>query len=402
VSCHSPVNPASPACKANPISGDDNFYIIFTSGTTGKPKGVQISHDNLTDFTDWILRDFGLRPGMRFLLQAPFSFDLSVMSLWPALLSGGTLVTISKAATQDFRRLYKEMPSLDLNVWVSTPSFADLCLADTVFSGESNPHLSHFLFCGDELLNRTAKQLIERFPGAQIFNTYGPTEATVAVTRTLIDQGITDAHDRLPVGAAKPGTTIAIVGEDGLSVPDGTEGEIIIAGPQVSKGYLNDPEKTAEAFTEYNGIPAYRTGDAGVLIEGQLYFKGRLDFQVKLHGYRIELEGIEQHLLKNPLVADAIVVPEYSGHKVRRLVAYTVTTPQRGGDNAEKIKDFEISKIIKKALSEHLPAYMIPQKFVYTDSLPLTRNGKVDRKRLLDKANTKNGSNETIAGAGFA
>jgi D-alanine--poly(phosphoribitol) ligase subunit 1 len=379
--------------SAIPISGNDTFYIIFTSGTTGAPKGVQISHDNLFGFTDWILRDFDLRPGMRFLLQAAFSFDLSVMSLWPALLSGGTLVTISKVATTDFKRLFTEMPKLNLNVWVSTPSFADLCLSDPIFNEALSPNLSHFLFCGDELLNRTADKLIDRFPAARVFNTYGPTEATVAVTQVEITKDITAANDRLPVGSVRPDTFISILDEQGAKVPDGVIGEIIIYGSPISKGYLNDPVRTAESFFEFEGLPAYRSGDAGLLLDGQLFFKGRLDFQVKFHGYRIELEDIEQHLLKSPFVADAIVVPEYKDYKVRRLVAYVVTAPgaeaQSPGADAEPmpLKDYEISKAIKVGLTGEIMQYMIPQKFVYKDSLPLTKNGKTDRKQILNEVN---------------
>jgi D-alanine--poly(phosphoribitol) ligase subunit 1 len=372
--------------RKNPeISGDDPFYIIYTSGTTGAPKGVRISHDNLAGFTNWILKDFGLKPGMRFLLQAPFSFDLSVMSLWPALLSGGSLVTIRPEDVQDFGRLFTRMPALDLNVWISTPSFVDLCLADAGFNATQNPHISHFLFCGDELLNRTAEKLTARFPGARIFNTYGPTEATVAVTGVEITDEILRAHKRLPVGTAKPGTLIAITDEDGRALKDGAKGEIIIAGDSVSKGYLNDPDQTAESFFEYDGLPAYHTGDAGILQDGQLFFKGRLDFQVKLHGYRIELQDIEQHLLKDPLVEDALVVPEYKGYKVRRLIAYIV--PKTFGKKVPHINASERSKAIREKLSETLLHYMIPQKFVFTSSLPLTANGKVDRKRILNEVN---------------
>ncbi|GHU68538.1 D-alanine--poly(phosphoribitol) ligase subunit 1 [Clostridia bacterium] len=364
-----------------PVTGDDIFYIIYTSGTTGLPKGVQISYHNLTGFVAWILSDFGLGEGRRFLLQAPFSFDLSVMSLWPALVSGGTLVTIGKDAITDFKRLYSEIPELGLQVWVSTPSFADLCLADPGFHEENNPQIRHFLFCGDELLHRTAEKLAARFPGARIFNTYGPTEATVAVTQVEIDSKILETYERLPVGTAKPDTQIEILNEAGLPSPDGVAGEIVIAGPAVSAGYRNDPERTAEVFFRYNDLPAYHTGDAGVMENGMLFFKGRLDFQIKFHGYRIELQDIEQHLLKNPLIADALAVPIYKDFKVFRIVAYLVAAAH------DFESEYELSKSIKKTLAKSVPDYMVPQKFVFVDKLPLTVNGKVDRKRVTEEVN---------------
>ncbi|MDR1953486.1 MAG: D-alanine--poly(phosphoribitol) ligase subunit DltA [Clostridiales Family XIII bacterium] len=372
-----------PRYPVSAVRGDENFYIIFTSGTTGAPKGVQISHDNLISFTDWMLRDFGIENGKRFLIQAPYSFDLSVMSLLPALLTGGTLAAIGKSAVTDFNRLFSAIPKLDLNIWVSTPSFADVCLADPGFNEKENPGLSHFLFCGDELPHATATKLLERFPGARVFNTYGPTEATVAVTQIEITRDVLSAHGRLPVGYAKPDTVIAILDEDGKELPEGEVGEIVIAGPPVSKGYINDPKRTAESFFLYHSMPAYRTGDAGFLKEDLLFYKGRLDFQVKFHGYRIETQDIEQHLERNDYVKAALVVPEYKDYKVRRLVACVVPEAHPFG------KESELTSSLKTSLAASVMDYMVPQKFIYLDSLPLTANGKVDRKKMIDRVNGK-------------
>lgn len=121
------------------VNNDDNYYIIYTSGSTGNPKGVQISQNNLVSFSNWILQDFSLSQGLRFLNQAPFSFDLSVMDLYPSLLSGGTLVPLDKTITANMKDLYREIPAQNLDVWVSTPSFADLCLLDENFNQENNP-----------------------------------------------------------------------------------------------------------------------------------------------------------------------------------------------------------------------------------------------------------------------
>ena len=141
------------------VEGDDNFYIIFTSGTTGKPKGVQISHNNLLSFVNWELTDFKLPDHPSFLAQAPYSFDLSVMSLYPALTSGGKLVVLPHDVTENIGKLFQTLPNLKFNVWVSTPSFAEMCFLDPTFDEKHHPELTDFLFCGEELSHKTAQML---------------------------------------------------------------------------------------------------------------------------------------------------------------------------------------------------------------------------------------------------
>lgn len=365
-----------------PVTDDETFYIIFTSGTTGVPKGVQISHKNLLSFTNWDLKDFGIESGMRFLSQAPYSFDLSVMSVYPALCSGGTLIPMEKAVINDFKKLFSFLPKLALEVWVSTPSFMDICLMEKTFDGEHVPSLKIFQFCGEELPRKTAEELLRRFPNAKVFNTYGPTEATVAMTQIEVTAEVLATYDRVPIGYVKEDTEVLIYDEDRQAAA-GEAGEIIIKGPSVSKGYMNNPEKTAAAFFEIDGVPAYHTGDAGRLQEdGLLLYEGRIDFQVKLHGFRIELEDIDHHLEKVSYVKQATVVPKYQDHKVQQLVAYVVAN-----DNDFE-KAYQLTKAVKEELAEGVMEYMIPQKFVYVEQLPLTANGKIDRKRLINEVNS--------------
>ncbi|MBO0451010.1 D-alanine--poly(phosphoribitol) ligase subunit DltA [Candidatus Enterococcus murrayae] len=368
--------------ELQPVSEDETFYIIFTSGTTGVPKGVQISHKNLLSFTNWDLKDFGIKTGMRFLSQAPYSFDLSVMSVYPALCSGGTLVPVEKSVINDFKKLFEFLPKLALEVWVSTPSFIDICLMEKTFDGEHVPSLKIFQFCGEELTRKTAKELLTRFPNAKIFNTYGPTEATVAMTQIEVTDELLTTYDRVPIGYIKEDTEVLIYDGD-QEVSEGEAGEIIIKGPSVSKGYMHNPEKTAAAFFEIDGVPAYHTGDAGRLhVDGLLLYEGRIDFQVKLHGFRIELEDIDHHLEKVSYVKQATVVPKYQNHKVQQLVAYVVVN-----DNDFE-KAYQLTKAIKEELGEGVMEYMIPQKFIYVEHLPLTANGKIDRKRLINEVNS--------------
>lgn len=366
------------------VAGNDNFYIIFTSGTTGKPKGVQISHDNLLSFVDWELADFDLPEHPSFLAQAPYSFDLSVMSLYPALMAGGKLVVLPHDVTQNFARLFMTLPKMQFNVWVSTPSFAQMCFLDKTFDGEHHPDLTHFLFCGEELPHTEAEKLKQNFPKAHIFNTYGPTETTVAVTQVEITDEILAKYDRLPIGRVKEDTKITI--DESKGEKPG-EGEIIISGPSVSKGYMNNPEKTEAAFFKQDDAEyaSYRTGDAGFFDGDMLFYRGRIDFQIKFNGYRIELEEINFYLSKNELVRYGVAAPKYSkDHTVQQIVAKI----ELKDGVRRKYSDAELTKLIRADLAKNVMPYMIPQRFVYEDALPISQNGKVNIKAVIKEVNS--------------
>lgn len=362
------------------VKNEDVFYIIFTSGSTGKPKGVQITADNLNHYLEWS-RGLGTAPedklGKTFLNQAPFSFDLSVMDLYTCLASRGTLFLLDKETQLDFKKLMPALKRSDAAVWVSTPSFADMCLADRKFCAERMPRLETFLFCGETLNNATALKLMERFPDAVIMNTYGPTESTVAVTEVMVTKDMALSSEPLPVGRAKPGTTLEIHRGDGSLAKPGESGEIIIVGDTVSTGYFKREDLTRKSFfTSLAGRKAYRTGDKGYLDqEGILHYEGRIDLQIKLNGYRIEIEDIEQNLTRLEDVSCAVVVPNMKDGKVRSLTAF-VTGSKRPENK------FTFSRDMKERLKAFLPAYMIPKKIVHMDSLPMNHNGKVDRKQL--------------------
>lgn len=362
------------------VKADDVFYIIFTSGSTGVPKGVQITYGALNYFTEWALSLGGCeKKNSVYINQAPFSFDLSVMDLYMCLASESCLFTLDKDVQMDYKRLFANLERSLAKIWVSTPSFVDMCLAEPMFSDKLLPELRQFLFCGETLTNRTAERLLERFPKAQVYNMYGPTESTVAVTSVLVDDAVNDKFRPLPVGMPKPGTMIQIIGEDGEEVPEGESGEIIIIGNTVSKGYFNNEKENERAFFDISidgrQQRGYRTGDKGYLKDGMLFYEGRIDLQVKLHGYRIELEDIEENMMRIPEIERAVVLPVYDQGKVKYLKAFCV---YKGVVEDKRA----VQKEIKAQMAEYLPAYMIPKKVLFIDEIPMTNNGKADRKRL--------------------
>lgn len=370
------------------VEGDENYYIIFTSGTTGIPKGVQISHNNLLSFTNWMIEDqsFNIKEKPQMLAQAPYSFDLSVMYWAPTLALGGTLYALPKEIVGNYKLLFQTITSLPIEIWTSTPSFVDMALLCEDFCQEKLKHLTHFYFDGEELTVATAKKLFERFPNAQIINAYGPTEATVALSAIQITKEMTETLSRLPIGYPKPDSPTFIVDEDLNCLGPGQQGEIIVTGPAVSKGYLNNPKKTGETFFTFNGQQAYHTGDLGQLTEDNiLLYGGRLDFQIKYSGYRIELEDVSQQLNQSPFVEAAVAVPRYNQqHKVQNLLAFIIV---KEGVAEQFSNEREMTKAIKESVSHKMMSYMMPSKFIYRRVLPLTPNGKIDIKGLIAEVN---------------
>lgn len=372
----------------HPVSGDENYYIIFTSGTTGQPKGVQISHTNLLSFTKWMIdsKEFAVPEKPQMLAQPPYSFDLSVMYWAPTLVLGGTLYALPKEIVGEYKVLFKTIAEMPIGIWTSTPSFADLALLNDDFCAEKMPKLTHFYFDGEELTVATAQKLFERFPNAHIVNAYGPTEATVALSAVQITPDMIDSYKRLPIGYTKEDSPTFIVDEELNILETGQQGEIIVTGPAVSKGYLNNPEKTQEAFFNFNGLPAYHTGDIGSFTKDNLLlYGGRLDFQIKYSGYRIELEDVSQQLNHSPFVESAVAVPRYNKHhKVQNLCAFILL---KNEVREQFSNDRELSKAIKESVQDHMMSYMMPSKFFFKDELPLTQNGKIDIKSLINEVN---------------
>lgn len=370
--------------KINWVKEEENAYILFTSGSTGKPKGVQISSNNLDNFIDWIAEYLHLDENEEvFMNQAAYSFDLSVTSIYPGLSYGKTLHGYSKETLSNLKNMFNDMRESKINIWVSTPSFAGMCIVEDDFNSEMLPNLKAMIFVGEVLPKPLCEELLNRFKGTRIINGYGPTEATVAISANDINKEVLEKEGSLPVGYPMKASVVKIVDEDGNELRDWEKGEIIIVGPSVSKGYFNNREITEKAFfyDEYNGSTcrAYRTGDLGYYVKGNLYYCGRKDFQIKLNGYRIEIEDIENNLIKVSNVKNAAVIPVNKDGKIAYLTAFVELREDNG------LSGLKNGIIIKKELSELIPSYMVPRNIKIVQQLPTNVNGKIDRKKLLEE-----------------
>ena len=357
------------AAPAAPMKEQGLAYVIFTSGSTGEPKGVQIGRDSVLTLVEWMQACFGMGPKPVFMDQAPFSFDLSMYEVFSFLHEGGCIVLNSRPTVAAADVYYPRLQQHGVSVWVSTPSFAHQQLLNKQFSQQYLPTLKTFLFCGEVLPANLAKRLRERFPDAQVLNTYGPTEATVATTWVVIDDKILASCDPLPVGYAKPGSVVRI--EPG-------DGEIVILGTHVMRGYLNSPELNEQKLFLEDGVRGFRTGDFGSVREdGLIFCRGRRDDQIKLNGYRIELLEIDKALQQLPGVMRSAAVPLHKpdgsvGRLLGCITAESGADPLKGG----RLGDW------KEQLAKRLPPYMVPTELLVLADLPVSTNGKIDRKAL--------------------
>ena len=365
--------------KPATIRAVDPWYILFTSGSTGDPKGVVITTGCLDTYILWTQAEQKYREQSEIILnQAPFSFDMSVMDIYLSWVTGGTVFSLTKEDIANPPAMYRVLDQSGITVWSSTPSFAQMCLVEPSFSQASLPDLRKFLFLGETLSPETAARMQERFPKAEIWNTYGPTETTVATTSILIDAAILKKYSPLPIGYPTLGCQTPVLKADKTPAAEGERGEIIVVGPNVSPGYLGRPDLTERAFFTYEGQPAYHTGDAGHVQDGLLFYDGRMDNQIKLHGYRIELGDIEANLRNLPAVQDAVVIPVIANGAAESLAAFVILK------EASAASDFEKTRTLKKELNQRLPAYMVPRKFVFLTQFPMNLNGKADRRKLAE------------------
>ncbi|MDD6221612.1 MAG: AMP-binding protein [Lachnospiraceae bacterium] len=354
-----PPRESAPQLSAH---ANETAYIIFTSGSTGDPKGVPVSYRNLESFIRWVTAQPALDvcPQQRVLQQASFSFDLSVADFFYALSLGHTVAAFDGDVMADFGRLAQLLESIDMTV--TTPAFLKLCLVNPDFCAQKYPRLARAYCCGERLEASVALRLLNAFPDLVLLNAYGPTEAASAVCAAVITRQMAE-------NAAKAGKSLP-VGELGSAATEITveNGEIVLKGSSVSDGYLGG---VTGGFYRENGRNCYRTGDLGYIRDGLLYCEGRRDDQIKYKGYRIELHDIESNLARVKGVRDCVVLARRGRDGlVKGLRAFVAA--EEGTTEAE----------LKQELGRYVPAYMVPGTFVMMKALPVTANGKTDRKAL--------------------
>lgn len=366
------------------VKDNDNCYILYTSGSTGNPKGVQISKNNLDSFTKWFSWYLKVDEQNTAILNQPsYSFDLSVMPVYLGLINGKILHSLSKKTLENMKETFNQFRNSNMSLWISTPSFAAVCAQDDSFCSDMMPNLKTMYFIGEILSVNLANEMRKRFPNVRIVNSYGPTEATVAVTGVDVDEEMLADEKALPIGYTMDGCIIRVVDDSGKIVEDGEKGEIVILGKSVSKGYFNNPEMTNKVFFDetiggevWRG---YNTGDMGYMHDGLLYFCGRKDFQIKLNGFRIELEDIETNIRKVSNIKNAVVLPVYKEDKVSHLVAFVILEQENDLSNLKNALK------IKEELKEYIPTYMIPKNIKVLKEFPVNNNDKIDRKKLMEE-----------------
>ncbi|HEV3037470.1 MAG TPA: amino acid adenylation domain-containing protein [Candidatus Angelobacter sp.] len=368
---------------ANEAGGADIAYVVYTSGSTGKPKGVCVPHQSLVNST-WARLHYYRDPVARYLLLSPFVFDSSVAGIFWALCTGGSLHVPSRNVLTDPAQLAVEIARDKITHFLTIPSLYSQLLDHL----RSKVELAGVIVAGEPCPLMLVQRHFERFPEVALFNEYGPTEATVWAT--VFRCGREGNYSSLPIGRPVANTRTYIVDGDGRPVPVGVPGELWIGGDNVSHGYWNRPDLTAERFLpdpfHGSGARVYRTGDkARYLRDSNIEFLGRIDQQIKIRGFRIELGEIEAVLQRHPGIEECAAFA-WKHEEDFRLAAWLVA-------RADEVETDELVSF----LEQYLPAYMIPSSFTWVLALPRNANGKLDRGALVADSRQSKGRAKFVA-----
>lgn len=401
-----PLNPAFPAARLEKIRGaihacSPQFltqlaYIIFTSGSTGEPKGVPITSQQLAHYCGILQGILAPTEHDRVLQLGDFSFDISIMAMAIAWPNGASLYALPKQHIVMAPRYAQEE---EITIWLSVPSVVTLAVKAGLLKPNSLPHIRLAIFGGESLSYHTAKMFSQAAPNARLFNFWGPTEGTISLSHFEIDRALLqseqapDPHfEIIPIGYPHPAVELALWHADDCTFIKNAEsvGELCASSPQITSGYLNTSDTQPSPFFEQSKKRWYRTGDLAIWDERYGYcYQGRIDRQIKFKGYRIELQECEL-ALKKASGSDEVCVMPWRGELQQRatkdmqnngfteLVGIIAGTEIPYSNEAILLRSDEI----KQALQELLPSYMIPNRIIFIDALPLNLSGKVNHKAL--------------------
>ena len=361
------------------ITGTNPAYIMFTSGSTGFPKGAVMTHANVLNLIGWARETFDITPDDILTNVNLLYFDNSVFDFYAALFSGARLVPFSKNETRDPGRLVDKVDAARCTLWFSVPSLLIFLQTMRATDGKHLGTIRRFVFGGEGYPKAKLKLLYEAYRNARLFNVYGPTECTcICSAHELVAADFDDLQGLPRLGRIAKNFGFLILDEAGNQVSAGETGELCLLGPNVGKGYYNDPERTAASFVQNPLNPhheeiIYKTGDLARLDEhSDLYIQGRKDNQIKHMGYRIELEEIEAALNCLAYVSEAAVL-HANVNGLSRIIAVVAAGESLDGER------------VRTDLKQIIPDYMIPAVFHREDMLPKNSNGKVDRRFLAQK-----------------
>ncbi|MHB8258711.1 MAG: AMP-binding protein [Bacteroidia bacterium] len=351
---------------SSPLSGENLrggcAYILFTSGSSGEPKGVIITDENVISFTQWFVKNFHIKKETVFINQASFLFDIALADFFGSLQTGATSIFNTSEITSSPDLFFSNINTYKGTYWNSTPSFISVYLAHKNFNETTLPSIKQFVLSGEDLSVTLTKQLKRCFPNARIINAYGPTETTIYASFVEISDAM--LHEKsLPI--SKVDNETIYLDED----------EIIISGKQVGTGYLNNGSLMQQKFFSTGNKKEFRSGDLAYVKNDYIYYAGRKDEQLKLNGHRIELKEVQYALERIEFVKQSACIPIVIDGKVKRLIAFVtmiISNPSlKYGDG------------IKELLKKELPAYMIPSEIIVLDAFPYTASFKVDKQKLL-------------------
>ncbi|MFN0150348.1 MAG: amino acid adenylation domain-containing protein [bacterium] len=372
----------------------DLAYILYTSGSTGEPKGVMITHRNALTFVEWAAERFAIRETDRVANHAPFHFDLSTFDIFAAHAGGASTVIVPERAGTFPIQIARLFASERLTVWYSVPSVLVSLLTKTRLAEFDMSALRLVLYAGEEFPVKFLRALLEALPHPEVFNLYGPTETNVCTYHEVKRDAIAGL-EHVPIGRAIEGIEVFAVDNEGRRIEPLGEGELLVRGDCVAKGYWGLPEKSAATLRQnpaHNDFedPVYKTGDLVRMGEdGAFTFIARIDTMVKIRGYRVELGEIEAALAAHPAVSEAcaLAIPDdASGHRLKAIVVRL-----RGGALSEKEA--------RAFCAERIPSYMLPEVIEFRAELPKTSTGKIDRPRLARESQGGEASSSAASSA---